>query len=172
MCIVPTATTQRQIFLYYDVVTHKQPVCQEARYREKVATYSPCRLVAGDFNGAAWRRPCGNDRKLTSIIEEAFADTNLPVRCRVNGLMYVGLSSHRTPMISDRYACKVPSLSPTTLWVSRKKIKAATTRCGCISLMPTLEAIALHLKDRASPYDHSTQKSRAHREQSDHSRNS
>ena len=33
--------------------------------------------VAGDFNGAAWHRPCGNDRKLTSIIEEAFADTNL-----------------------------------------------------------------------------------------------
>ena len=36
-------------------------------------------LLAGDFNGAAWRRPCGNDRRLTSIIEEAFADTNLPV---------------------------------------------------------------------------------------------
>ena len=34
---------------------------------------------AGDFNGAAWRRPCGSDRRLTSIIEEAFADTNLPV---------------------------------------------------------------------------------------------
>ena len=34
-------------------------------------------LVAGDFNGAAWRHPCGNDRKLTSIIEEAFADTDL-----------------------------------------------------------------------------------------------
>ena len=36
-------------------------------------------LVAGDFNGAAWRRPCGNDRKLTSIVEDAFADTSLPV---------------------------------------------------------------------------------------------
>ena len=36
-------------------------------------------LVVGDFNGAAWRRPCGSDRKLTSIIEEAFADaTCLP----------------------------------------------------------------------------------------------
>ena len=34
-------------------------------------------LVAGDFNGASWRRLCGNDRKLTSIIEEGFADTNL-----------------------------------------------------------------------------------------------
>ena len=28
-------------------------------------------LVAGDFNGAAWRRPCGTDRLLTSIIQEA-----------------------------------------------------------------------------------------------------
>ena len=36
-------------------------------------------MVAGDFNGAAWRRPCGSDRQLTSIIEEAFANTNLPV---------------------------------------------------------------------------------------------
>ena len=36
-------------------------------------------LVAGGFNGAAWRRPCGNDRRLTSIIEDAFADTNLRV---------------------------------------------------------------------------------------------
>ena len=36
-------------------------------------------MVAGDLNGAAWRRPCGSDRRLTSIIEEAFANTNLPV---------------------------------------------------------------------------------------------
>ena len=36
-------------------------------------------IVAGDFNGAAWRRTCGSDRRITSIIEEAFANTNLPV---------------------------------------------------------------------------------------------
>ena len=36
-------------------------------------------MVAGDFNGAAWRRPCGSDRRLTSIIEEAFANANLLV---------------------------------------------------------------------------------------------
>ena len=36
-------------------------------------------LVAGDFHGAAWRRPCGSDRRLTSILEEAFTDTNLLV---------------------------------------------------------------------------------------------
>ena len=36
-------------------------------------------MVAGDFNGAAWRRPCRSERRLTSIIEEAFAYSNLPV---------------------------------------------------------------------------------------------
>ena len=85
-CNISAAAAQRQIVLYYDVVTHQQPVCQEARYREKilltiraVMLEELVDLVAGDFNGAAWRRPCGNERKLTSTIEEAFADTNLPV---------------------------------------------------------------------------------------------
>ena len=35
-------------------------------------------LVAS-FNSAAWRRTCGNHRKLISILEEAFADTDLPM---------------------------------------------------------------------------------------------
>ena len=34
-------------------------------------------LVAGDFNGAAWRRQTGNGN--LSIIEEAFADSDLPM---------------------------------------------------------------------------------------------
>ena len=36
-------------------------------------------MVVGDFNGAAWRRASGNDRRLISIIEEAFDNTNLPM---------------------------------------------------------------------------------------------
>ena len=36
-------------------------------------------MVAGDFNGAAWRRTSGSDRRPISIIEEAFANTSLPV---------------------------------------------------------------------------------------------
>ena len=36
-------------------------------------------LVAGDVNGAAWRHLCGNDQKTISIIEETFADTDLPM---------------------------------------------------------------------------------------------
>ena len=36
-------------------------------------------LIVGDFNGAAWRCSNGNSRQPTSIIEEAFADTDLPM---------------------------------------------------------------------------------------------
>ena len=47
-------------------------------------------MVAGDFNGAAWRRQSGSDPRPISIIEEAFANTDLPVPpdptplCQVN----------------------------------------------------------------------------------------
>ena len=34
---------------------------------------SPC------FPASGWHRPCGSDRRFTSIIEEAFAKANLPV---------------------------------------------------------------------------------------------
>ena len=36
-------------------------------------------MVAGDFNGAAWRRQSGSDPRPISIIEEAFTKTSLPV---------------------------------------------------------------------------------------------
>ena len=35
-------------------------------------------MVAGDFNGAAWRRETGIDHR-PSIVEEAFANTSLPI---------------------------------------------------------------------------------------------
>ena len=35
-------------------------------------------MLAGDFNGAAWRRRSGDDQRRDSTIEEAFANTNLP----------------------------------------------------------------------------------------------
>ena len=52
-------------------------------------------IVAGDFNGAAWRRPCGSDRQLTSIIEEAFANTNLPVPPSTHTVVVTGRSTGR-----------------------------------------------------------------------------
>ena len=36
-------------------------------------------LVAGDFNGAAWRQSKGNNIQPTSILEDAFADTDFPM---------------------------------------------------------------------------------------------
>ena len=36
-------------------------------------------MVAGDFNCAAWRRQSSSDPRSISIIEEAFANTDLPV---------------------------------------------------------------------------------------------
>ena len=36
-------------------------------------------IVAGDFNGATWRRQSGSDPRPISIIEEAFANTDLLV---------------------------------------------------------------------------------------------
>ena len=36
-------------------------------------------LVAGGFNGVAWRQSNGNNPQSNSIIEEAFADTDFPM---------------------------------------------------------------------------------------------
>ena len=34
-------------------------------------------MVAGDLNGASWRRKCGEDQRRASTIEEVFANTDL-----------------------------------------------------------------------------------------------
>ena len=36
-------------------------------------------LVAGDFDGSAWRRQSGSDSRIISSIEETFVNTNLPL---------------------------------------------------------------------------------------------
>ena len=36
-------------------------------------------MVAGDSNGAAWRRQSGSEQRRNSTIQEAFANTNLPI---------------------------------------------------------------------------------------------
>ena len=69
-------------------------------------------MVAGDFNGAAWRQKSGDDQQRDSTIEEAFANTNLPIprHCGVqetfqeNGPTYVDSSSRRIQTVSGRYA--------------------------------------------------------------------
>ena len=103
-------------------------------------------FVAGDFNGAAWRRPCGSDRRLTSIIEEASADTNLQVPPGPTPLWRPGgvpgewadvcgfikpTESHDEWQVCLHGAFSIPY----NALGLREKIKVVTTKCGCISLM-------------------------------------
>ena len=121
--------------------------------------------------------------KPTSIIEEAFADTDLPmplgpttlwaqVQCQVNRLMCADFSSHRTLMKGGKYDCTVRFLSPTVLWVIVKKMKAATMRywmrlaladhhgdCTAAGSMIS----ALLLKERSSLYQLNKERSMAYR---------
>ena len=70
-------------------------------------------------------------------------------------------------MTSGRYAYTVRSLSPTACWVFRKEIKAATHEMWMHlshanprgdRAVQYKHTQRFHLKERASPYDHSTQK--------------
>ena len=76
-CLIPKVIAQRQIFLHND---EKRGIGKKLLLTVRTATLDEhVDMVAGDFNGASWRRPCGSDRRLISIIEEAFANTNLPI---------------------------------------------------------------------------------------------
>ena len=128
-----------QKHLHGNVCAHQQQLCQKAWNWEEASPHHPRRdagraLVAGDFNGAAWRRSNGNSRQRTSIIEEAFADTDFPVppgstplwgQCLVNGPMCVVLSNNRTRMTNERFVCTEPSQLPARLWASVQEIKIA-----------------------------------------------
>ena len=58
-------------------------------------------MVAGDFNGDAWRCPCGSDRRFTSLLKKLWLTRTYrcgnQVECWVNGPMCVVLSSRWTP---------------------------------------------------------------------------
>ena len=72
-------------------------------------------MVAGDFNGA-WRRQSGNVRRHISSIEEALANTNLPI-----------------PPGPAPFACTVRSEVTMKLSASNLQTRAATTKYGFIS---------------------------------------
>ena len=93
--------------------------------------------VAGAFNGAAWRRPCGQP---ISIIEEAFADSDFTdatqphtvvvPRCstrRMGRRMWV-FSSLQTLMEDGKYVSMVHSPFTTMLRASAQRTKAAIMR--------------------------------------------
>ena len=147
-------------------------------------------FVAGDFNGAAWRRPCGSDRRLTSIIEEASADTNLQVPPGPTPLRRPGgvpgewadvcgfikpTESHDECQVCLYGAFSIPDNAlglrekdqscHHEVWMHLAHAKPWGNRAAQYK-----PARQVHLKERASPYDHSTQRRRAHRDQRDHSR--
>ena len=193
-CIISAAATPRQVVLHFDVVTHQQRVCQEARYRVKVTTYNLCGDAAGARGFGCWglqRRCLAPPMRQRSKTHQYYwrslrryeptGATCAPhhcedqVRCRVNGLMCVGWSSHWTLMISDRYAYTVRSLSPTTPRVLVKRIKAthpALANARGDYAPQYHHDQRLHLKEASSPYDLNKERTRAPRAQSDHSRNS
>ena len=94
-------------------------------------------MVAGDFNGAAWRRDNSNN---FSIIEEAFAHCAPPmppggdlVLFLAIGLTCVGFLNRLNPINSGRYGFMVLSLFLAMSWTCARMIKAATTKHGSTS---------------------------------------
>ena len=120
-------------------------------------------LVAGDLNGAAWRSRCGSDRRHISIVEEAFANTNLPVPPGTTPLWRPsGVRAEwadvcgfiKPPDSQNEWQVRFHgafSISAAR-WVLRRRIKVAAMRCGCISLMLTLEAIARRSTNKPDNY--------------------
>ena len=106
----------KSYFCYGDIA-HQQPIFLEDGIRKQfllticvVMLKEHVDLVHGDFNGAAWRRPCGDDRKPSCIIGKVYTDTDLSMapgpapssHCgkQVWGwaaaVMYAGFSSQQT----------------------------------------------------------------------------
>ena len=114
-------------------------------------------MVAGDFNGAAWRRRSGNEQRRNSTIERAFANTILPIPHGPTALwgpggvpgewpMCGGSSSHPVSKLSGIFACTVRSKLIMKFLESNLPTRVATTRYGFISCMSTHACLV----DRAS----------------------
>ena len=104
-------------------------------------------LVAGDFHGAAWRLQSGSDSRFISSVEETFVNTNLPLPPGSTPLWEPGgipgewsdVCGFFKPPGSEA-AIMEPSPSPTTRWVSRKKIKVAIIKFGSTSSTSMLDS--------------------------------
>ena len=98
-------------------------------------------MVAGDFNGAAWRRKRCEDQRRDSTIEEAFANTNLPTPDGPTPLWgpggvpdewsdVCGLLSHQVPKPIGKYACTVHSRLIVRYLASSPPTRVAITNFG------------------------------------------
>ena len=134
------------------------------------------------FNGAAWRLQCGRDRRLTSMIEEAFANTNLLVPAEptplwgpsgVPGDWADVCGFIKPPESPNEWQVRLHgAFSISTLGLKEKDqschhevwmhLSHANPRGD--RAVQYKHARRLHLKERTSPYDHSKQRTRAHGE--------
>ena len=131
------------------VAAHQQQFCHETLNWKEAPPYSAImqdehvNLIAGDFNGAAWRQTSGNNCHQTSTLEEALADTDLPMPpgphlCGVlelflaNGMKCAVSSYAQTHIIHGRYAYMEHSQFTEKSWVSVKGTRAANMKSGCI----------------------------------------
>ena len=95
-------------------------------------------MVAGDFNGASWRRKCGEDQRRASTIEEVFANTDLPIPDGPTPLWGPGgvlgewadVCGFLKPPGTDKMA-RLKSI--TKFWVSGLPIKAEIMKFGFTS---------------------------------------
>ena len=81
-CLISSCRSQRSKVLCCVVATYQQHLRQEERHHQEAHSHSSCHkdfskvdLVAGEFNGTAWR--CSN-RDNISATDEAFTDCALP----------------------------------------------------------------------------------------------
>ena len=119
-------------------------------------------LVAGDFNGPAWRRQTTGGN--LSIIEEAFCrfrltDASWPHtlcgaqgQCQVLGQTFAGFSSLQTPMNTGKYVSMEPFPFSTKLWAFVPRIKVATMKCGYTWTSLTITAAMNRVKGTSNDF--------------------
>ena len=118
------------------------PTVRNVMYQQQVD------LVAGDLNGAAWRRQSCSDSRFTSSIEESFVNTKLPLPPGSTTLWEPGgvpgewsdVCGFFKPLGCEhewQVRMHEPSPSLTAHWVSRKRIKVEIMKFGSTSSTST-----------------------------------
>ena len=143
-------------------------------------------MVAGDFNGAVWRRQSGSDPRPISKIEEAFTKTSLPIPplwgpgsvpgewSDVCGFLKP-LGSDTEWQVRMHGAFTIPFGTPGLKEKDQSchhKVRVHLSHVNARAderVPPYNEVQRLHLKERNSPCDHSKERKRAHWKESDHS---
>ena len=96
-------------------------------------------MGAGDFNGAAWRSSSGSDRRPIRPIEEAFANTSLPVPPGSQPLWGLGgvpgewadvCGFRKSPGSEAEWQVRIHGAFIS--WGLQRRIKAAITKFGSI----------------------------------------